>query len=106
MKRHNISKKDLKNKIKFNLGIPNSLSEKIIESFFDIISEGLIRDGEVKIASFGKFKILNKKQRIGRNPKTKEVFTISKRRVVTFYPSLLLKRKINEQKEHRSIQND
>ena len=45
MKRHNITKKDLKNEIHFNLGIPNSLSEKILNTFFDIIIEGLQRDG-------------------------------------------------------------
>ena len=62
MKRHNITKKDLKNEIHFNLGIPNSLSEKILNTFFDIIIEGLQRDGEVKITNFGKFKILQKKK--------------------------------------------
>ena len=72
MKRHNITKKDLKNEIHFNLGIPDSLSEKILNSVFEIIVEGLLRDGEVKISNFGKFKILDKNARIGRNPKTKK----------------------------------
>ena len=72
MKRHNITKKDLKNEIHFNLGIPDSLSEKILNSVFEIIVEGLLRDGEVKISNFGKFKILDKNARIGRNPKTKQ----------------------------------
>ena len=51
MKRHNITKKDLKNEINFNLGIPDSLSEKVLNSFFKIILEGLLRDGEVKISN-------------------------------------------------------
>tara|TARA_B100000029_G_scaffold197434_1_gene195548 strand:- start:500 stop:811 length:312 start_codon:yes stop_codon:yes gene_type:complete len=103
MKRHNITKKDLKNEIHFNLGIPDSLSKKILNSFFEIIIEGLLKDGEVKISNFGKFKILDKNARIGRNPKTKEEFNISKRKVVTFYPSLSIKRKINEKKEQSRI---
>ena len=103
MKRNNITRKDLKNKIRFNLGIPNSLSEKILNSFFDVIIEGLIRDGEVKITNFGKFKILQKKGRIGRNPKTKQEFSISPRKVVTFYPSILIKRKINEKEQQISL---
>jgi len=103
MKRHNITKKDLEEEIHFNFGIPNPLSEKILNSFFEIIIEGLLRDGEVKISNFGKFKILHKKARIGRNPKTKEEFNISKRKVVTFYPSLSIKRKINEKKEQNRI---
>ena len=103
MKRHNITKKDLKNEIHFNLGIPNSLSEKILNTFFDIIIEGLQRDGEVKITNFGKFKILQKKKRGGRNPKTKEEFDINERKIVTFYPSQSIKKKINEKKEQNSI---
>ena len=103
MKRHNITKKDLEEEIHFNFGIPNPLSEKILNSFFEIIIEGLLRDGEVKISNFGKFKILHNKSMIGRNPKTKEEFNISKRKVVTFYPSLSIKRKINEKKEQNRI---
>ena len=106
MKRHNVTKKDLEEKIHFNLGIPNTLSEKILNSFFEIIIEGLLKDGEVKISNFGKFKILNKKSRIGRNPKTRQEFNIDKRRVVTFYPSLSIKKKINEKKEQSRLQNN
>ena len=103
MKRYNITKKDLKNEIHFNLGIPDSLSEKILNSVFEIIVEGLLRDGEVKISNFGKFKILDKNARIGRNPKTKQEFNITKRKVVTFYPSLSIKKKFNEKKEQNRI---
>tara|TARA_Y100001970_G_C13829934_1_gene649197 strand:+ start:42 stop:335 length:294 start_codon:yes stop_codon:yes gene_type:complete len=97
MIRNNITKKDLRNKIHYTLGIPDRLSEEILNSFFDIIIEGLLKDGEVKISNFGKFKVLNKKSRIGRNPKTKVEFNISKRKVVAFYPSLSTKKKLNEE---------
>tara|TARA_B100000700_G_C14450427_1_gene581348 strand:- start:163 stop:474 length:312 start_codon:yes stop_codon:yes gene_type:complete len=103
MKRYNITKKDLKKKIHFNIGIPDSLSEKILNFFFQIIVEGLLKDGEVKISNFGKFKLLDKKERIGRNPKTKQEFNISKRKVVSFYPSLSAKKKINEKKEQSRL---
>ena len=97
MIRNNITKKDLRNKIHYTLGIPDRLSEEILNSFFDIIIEGLLKDGEVKISNFGKFKVLNNKSRIGRNPKTKVEFNISKRKVVAFYPSLSTKKKLNEE---------
>ena len=98
MKRYNLTKKDLEKKIRYSIGIPGSFSKKILDNFFDIIVNGLLRDGEVKISNFGKFKILNKKARIGRNPKTKKEFLIKERKVVTFYPSLIIRRKINEKK--------
>ena len=103
MKRVNVTKEDLKREIKFNVGLPFSLSEKILNSLFEIIIEGLHEHGVVKISNFGKFKVLKKKQRIGRNPKTMEEFPINKRKVVTFYPALSIKRKINEEKEQSSI---
>ena len=40
-------------------------------------------------------KVINKKKRIGRNPKTKEETIIVPRKVVKFTPSLLLKQKLN-----------
>lgn len=99
MKRDNFTKKDLKNEIYNNLGLPDTFSEKILNIFFDIIIDGLIRDGEVKITNFGKFKISTKNQRIGRNPKNKREYIINKRKVVSFYPSLTIKRKMNEKKK-------
>ena len=106
MKRNNVTKKYLKNEIHFNLGLPGNISEKILNSFFEIIIDGLLRDGEVKISNFGKFKVLNKKARIGRNPKTKQEFNISKRKVVSFYLSSSVKKKINEKKEQNGLQNN
>jgi len=96
MKRNNLSKNIILKKINYNLGIPNSFSKKILNLFLKVILEGLNRDGKVKLSGFGTFKILNKKSRIGRNPKTKVEYLIKARKVVTFLPSYLAKKKINK----------
>ena len=58
--------------------------------------EGALVDGEdVKITGFGTFKVHDKKERMGRNPKTKEPAVISARRTVSFRASPILKKKIN-----------
>ena len=44
-------------------------------------------DKDVKISSFGTFVIRQKKERIGRNPKTKEESIISSCKVVVFKAS-------------------
>jgi len=49
----------------------------------------------VKLSSFGTFIVRQKKQRIGRNPKTGTEVPISPRRVVVFKPSAILKQQIN-----------
>mgnify|MGYP001353797996 CR=1 FL=1 len=95
MKRDNLSKNYLLKKIYYRLGIPHSFSKKILNYFLDIIIIGLIRDDKVKITGFGTFKILKKKSRIGRNPKTKESKVISSRDVVLFKPSKEFKALVN-----------
>ena len=94
-KRENISKNDILRNIKYHQGLPVSYSEKIFDHIFDIIIEGLKRDRILKISGFGTFKILNKNSRIGRNPKTREKYQISSRKVVVFSPSLQAKKIIN-----------
>ena len=95
MKRNNVSKDYLLKKIFFEIGIPISFSKKIINHFFNILIEGLKKDGSVKLSGFGTFEVLSKKQRIGRNPKTKESKIITDRNVITFKPSKQFKSFIN-----------
>ncbi len=96
MKRDNLSKNYLLKKINYHFGFPRSFSKKILDYFFETIIEGLNRDGKVKLAGFGTFKVLNKKKRVGRNPKTKVEYSISSRRVVVFNPSSTIKKEINK----------
>ena len=91
----NFTRKDLSNKIYKNLGLSKNLSSKIVDDFFEILISELIKSSKVKITSFGTFKTMNKKERIGRNPKTKIETKISSRKVVKFKPSLFIRDKIN-----------
>ena len=98
MKRLNITKNDLLREIYINLGTSLSFSEKILDYLLDIIIDGLNHNNKVKISGFGTFKILDKKQRMGRNPKTGVKYLIKSRRVITFYPSLNVKIELNDKK--------
>ena len=95
MVKKNFTRKDLSNKIYQNLGFSKNLSLKIVDNFFEILISGIIKSNKIKISSFGTFSVLNKKERIGRNPKTKMEAKIFSRKVVKFKPSLLLKEKLN-----------
>ena len=92
----NFTRKDLTNKIYKKLGFSKNLSSKIVDDFFETVIFEIVKSNKIKISSFGTFSVLNKKGRIGRNPKTKIEAKISPRKVVKFKPSLLLKKKINE----------
>lgn len=95
MVKKNFTRKDLSNKIYQNLGFSKNFSSTIIDNFFEIIVQEILKSEKVKISSFGTFKVINKKERIGRNPKTKIEAKIVSRKVVKFKPSLLVKEKLN-----------
>ena len=78
------------------IGFSKQVSESLINEFFLLIIENLIDEGMIKLSKFGTFYIRSKKSRIGRNPKTKEIKTISKREVVLFKPSKEFKNLINQ----------
>ena len=63
--------------------------------FFEEIILDLIDGNSVKLTSFGTFSVKHKKERIGRNPKTKEEAIIDARRVISFKASKELKRRVD-----------
>ena len=93
--RINLTKKDLVNLVYMQIGFSKHISENIIDEFFFLIIKNLLKEKKLKISKFGTFSIREKKQRIGRNPKTKEEFNISSRNVITFKASKILLKYIN-----------
>ena len=77
------------------LGFSKKITEILIDDFFEILLDNLILNNKVKITNFGTFILKNKKERIGRNPKTKEKAIITKRNVIIFKPSKEVKKYIN-----------
>ncbi len=82
----NLNKKDLINNLSISTGLSKNLSKKIVSDLILIMINNL-KEGGLILKNIGSFKIINKKQRLGRNPKTKEEFLISARRAVSFTPS-------------------
>ena len=95
MYKKNYTRKDLSNKIYQKLGFSKNISSQIVDNFFESLVSGLIKSNRIKISSFGTFVVANKKERLGRNPKTKIEAKISARKVVKFKPSESVKEKIN-----------
>ena len=95
MMRINLTKKELTNSVYMQLGFSKQISSILIEDFLKIIVDNLIIEKKIKISNFGTFSIREKKERIGRNPKTNENKIISNRFVVLFKPSNEFKNFIN-----------
>ena len=96
MLKKNFTRKKLFNKIYQKVGFSKNISSHIIDDFFKKINSELIKSNKIKITSFGTFEVKNKRERVGRNPKTKVEAKIASRKVVKFKPSLILKEKINK----------
>ena len=90
-----ITKLDLVNHLNEKLGLNKVESKELVEAFSDEIKKSLINNEEVKLSGFGNFKILNKRERPGRNPKTGEPAIISARKVVTFKAGQKLRKKMS-----------
>ncbi len=94
--RTNLTKKDIINSIYMQIGFSKKVSETLLEDILEIILKNIIEHKKVKIAKFGTFLLRKKKQRIGRNPKTKEIKVISERNVILFKASNEFKEFINQ----------
>ena len=90
-----MTKADLVECIYENLDISKTESAETVETVFSILKKTLERGEKVKISGFGTFTVNQKKPRKGRNPQTGEGITISARRVLTFKPSSVLKKRLN-----------
>ena len=101
MIKKNFTRKDLSNSIYKGLGFSKNFSSSIVDDFFEILIQQLVKFRKIKISSFGTFEVINKNERIGRNPKTKETKIITSRNVITFKPSKSFINKINSFNEKK-----
>lgn len=91
-----LTRADLADTINRKLGFSRAESLALVESVLGKMC-GAMADGEnVKISGFGSFVLRDKKQRIGRNPKTGIEVPITPRRVMTFRASQKLKDRISD----------
>ena len=81
------------------VGLSRNESMDLLEMVIDFMGDALVRGKTVKVSSFGSFSSRQKKQRIGRNPKTGEEVPILPRKVLVFRPSQVLKSRVNERLE-------
>ena len=89
-------KADIANEVYEKIGIPKKDASDILELMLDSIKAVLQKGETVKIAGFGNFVVRHKRARKGRNPKTGEEIGITPRKVVTFRPSQVFKRYVND----------
>ena len=91
-----MTRADLGKTIGEELGLPRRKAERLVSSLIEVISERLSSGEKVRVSSFGSFMLRDKRERMGRNPRTGEPAAVSPRRVIAFRPSRILKSRIQE----------
>ncbi len=89
-----LTRADLAEAINRKLGFSRAESLDMVEAVIAQMCDAMARGENVKISGFGSFVLRDKRERIGRNPKTGVEVPITPRRVMTFRASQLLKEKI------------
>ena len=91
-----ITRQDVAEAIYTEIGLSRKDSNDILDMIVDEVVNELGRGQDVKLSSFGTFSLRDKKYRIGRNPKTGVEAVISSRRVISFKPSQIMRKAINQ----------
>jgi DNA-binding protein HU-beta len=74
--------------------MPRRKTQRVLESLIESVTKALKKKESVTLVGFGTFKVVEKKARCGRNPKTGEKITIKKRLVPKFTPGKKFKKDI------------
>jgi len=91
-----LTRADLAETINRKMGFSRAESLALVEAILAKMCESMANGENVKISGFGSFILRDKRQRVGRNPKTGIEVPITPRRVMTFRSSQKLKDRISK----------
>jgi nucleoid DNA-binding protein len=94
IKKPNITKKNLSKNISKKTGLSSLYTSKITDDFITILKD-MIKSNKLNIKNFGTFRVINKNERIGINPRNKKEYKVSSRRSLSFLASKKINLKIN-----------
>jgi integration host factor subunit alpha len=92
----NVTRKELAVAVNEQLGISQRNSSDIVDTVFAALKDSLVEGESVKLVQFGTLTVRDKAPRRGRNPRTGESMTITKRQMISFRPSKQLRERLNK----------
>lgn len=96
-----ITKKELVQKISQDLGIHPNEVKNVAQAFLDEMTNCLAKGDRLEFRDFGIFEIVQRKQKVGRNPKQASVaIVIPARLAVKFTPGKKMKKMIEKLPVH------
>lgn len=94
MSQKTLTRAEISDSISTHVGVSRQKATELLECVLEEMSKSLIKEGTLKLSSFGSFSVRSKTDRVGRNPKTGEEVTIEPRKAVSFKASHILKDRI------------
>jgi len=82
-----MNKTDLVNAIAAKAGLNKVAAKAALDACLESISQALVDNDKVQLIGFGTFAMVEKPERTGINPSTKEKIVIPARKVVKFKPA-------------------
>ncbi len=82
-----MNKTDLINEIAAKANLTKADAKAALDATLESIAQALVNDDKVQLIGFGTFAMVEKPERQGINPRTKEKITIAARKVCKFKPA-------------------
>ena len=82
-----MNKTDLINEIAAKANLNKVQAKAALDATLESIAQELVNDDKVQLIGFGTFSMVEKPERTGINPRTKEKITIAARKVCKFKPA-------------------
>lgn len=98
MKQTTLTRADIVDSLVRETTLSRQHATDFLEASIEAISNALVKEGLIKLSSFGSFNVRHKSKRIGRNPKTGKEAVITPRSVISFTPSHYLRDKVQRRK--------
>ena len=89
-----LTRADLAETINRKMGFSRAESLALVEAILGKMCDAMSEGQNVKISGFGSFILRDKRERVGRNPKTGVEVPIAPRRVMTFRASQIMRERI------------
>lgn len=96
-----MNKNDLIEHIAQEHEVTKAFARDVVDTVFQSITDAIHKGEEVSIFGFGKFKLVERKARKGRNPQTGEIIKIAASKNVKFEQAKAMKELVNTKRRAR-----
>lgn len=90
-----MNKSELVSRVAEESGVAKKTVEDVLSCCFSVVEAVLVSGEDISISGFGKWEVVERKGRKGRNPKTGEELQIPAKKTAKWSPSKVIKNTLN-----------